>query len=336
MKILISEEKGTAIIMVALMMVVLCGFAALAIDGGNLYYRHTKLQDIADACALASCQQLGEEKGNVTNKQSAAFNEAVNYANKNDLTAQPISCTYSANVSCGDEPGTMNVSFPNDGISQVQVDIVVNSDLYFARVLGFNQTPVTVSARARLGTAKDYTGNLVPFCFFWKVDLDDYKTGQYVPLTLRTSQNQSGNFGYLDYSGNNTFDDNIVYGYNGNLNIDDPVNIDIPEDTNPGGKVGIVKSSLDERIGNDSCTWDNYCDENCPRIVILPVVNDLLEKDTNGKDIVHIVGFARFFLKDYENKTLGGYFLEKVDPSAITGGYNPEDDFMVQSVKLID
>jgi Flp pilus assembly protein TadG len=326
MKIFMREEKGSAIIMVALMMVVLSGFAALAIDGGNLYYRHTRLQDIADACALAAGHQYGEEEGDNTQKQSAAFDKAVDYANKNGLTTEPGDSTYSEKILYKGEPGTMNVSFLPDTY-EVTVDISVDSNLYFARVLGFSQTPVNVSATVKLEMAEEYTSNLVPICFEEGL-YETYETGMDVPLTFGPGDGCSGNYNYLDYKPSDEFDEYILNGYDGTLEVGDDVY------TMTGIRPGRVDPYIDERIARCTagCTPDDIKEENCPRVVILPIA----QIDVNGKDYVTITGFAKFFLIDYDKKDqlFSGYFLDEVDDSSVSGGV-PKYEYFTKSVKLI-
>jgi hypothetical protein len=54
----IRSEDGQVIALVAICLVVLLGFAALAIDVGNAYFSQRKLQASADAAALAGAQGL--------------------------------------------------------------------------------------------------------------------------------------------------------------------------------------------------------------------------------------------------------------------------------------
>jgi Flp pilus assembly protein TadG len=56
----IKNQKGVTIILVALLMLVLIGFAALAIDVGYYMVTRNELQNIADGAALAACSELGE------------------------------------------------------------------------------------------------------------------------------------------------------------------------------------------------------------------------------------------------------------------------------------
>ncbi|NML15302.1 pilus assembly protein TadG-related protein [Azohydromonas caseinilytica] len=51
-------QQGAVAVMFALSLVVLMGFAGLALDGGRLYVNKAELQNAADACALAAAQVL--------------------------------------------------------------------------------------------------------------------------------------------------------------------------------------------------------------------------------------------------------------------------------------
>ncbi|RJF92629.1 pilus assembly protein TadG-related protein [Noviherbaspirillum saxi] len=54
----LARQGGAVAILVGLSMVVLVGFAGLALDTGRLYIAKTELQNSADACALAAAQAL--------------------------------------------------------------------------------------------------------------------------------------------------------------------------------------------------------------------------------------------------------------------------------------
>ena len=57
------QERGVVAIIVALSLVVLVGFAGLALDLGKLYVAKSELQNSADACALALFTIIGVRKG---------------------------------------------------------------------------------------------------------------------------------------------------------------------------------------------------------------------------------------------------------------------------------
>ncbi len=75
-----NSQQGAALVLVALSIVALIGFIALAVSGGYLYFRHTRLQDISDATAIAAGIELVNAKGN-EGKRRQMLDVAVNMQN---------------------------------------------------------------------------------------------------------------------------------------------------------------------------------------------------------------------------------------------------------------
>src|SRR5258708_25668801 len=69
------SERGQSAVMVALLLVALVGMLALALDGGNAFFKRREAQNAADAGALAGAR----EWCNTQNATSAA-NRALEYA----------------------------------------------------------------------------------------------------------------------------------------------------------------------------------------------------------------------------------------------------------------
>ena len=61
-----NSESGQALVFTALALVVLIGFAGLAIDMGVLRYQKRILQSAADAAAIAGASNLASSSGGVT------------------------------------------------------------------------------------------------------------------------------------------------------------------------------------------------------------------------------------------------------------------------------
>ena len=55
-----EKERGAIAVLVALLMVVLLGFAAIAVDQGMLYAQKAQMQNGADAAALAIAQDCAK------------------------------------------------------------------------------------------------------------------------------------------------------------------------------------------------------------------------------------------------------------------------------------
>jgi Flp pilus assembly protein TadG len=328
-----KEERGNILVIVALAMVVLLGFTALAVDGGYLYSRHTRLQDIDDTVAIAAAHGIVQTTGNSTsNKKNAAFRESVEYLQKNNITVgTQDAANYTATISSNGDSGTMTLSFP-DGINQVKVDLRLNTSLYFAKTLGKDYTPVSVTATAQIASASKQTGGLIPVGIVANDPLhpdDGWVTGQHYDMTLGPSFGSSGNYGYLSFDQPNMFKTYMQYGYDQTLEVGQTVN------TYPGVNAGEVKNAIGARIENDNCTIANYTSHpNCPRLVYTPIVDKIGD---SGSSQVTIVGFAAFFIEGYTHNgnyiTLSGQFIGMVSPAEITQSYL---GYAVQSVRLIN
>ena len=117
-----DDERGVVLVLVALLMTVFMGMAAIAIDIGYFDQQHTQAQSAADAAALAGAAVLATS-------QSAATTNADSYVTKNMSTATPT------------------VSFPSSGGVKVVLNLTVQS--FFGHFLGVNSTNVSASATAK-------------------------------------------------------------------------------------------------------------------------------------------------------------------------------------------
>ncbi len=96
-----TTEKGQAILIIALSIIVLMGFAALAIDGARLYSERRAAQNAADAAVLSAALTKCTN-GNIVSaaQQIAASNGYNNDGVKNIVVVNnpPLSGTYSGNT----------------------------------------------------------------------------------------------------------------------------------------------------------------------------------------------------------------------------------------------
>lgn len=127
-----KEENGASMVLVVLSMVLVLGFASLAVDLGNAYKTKVEMQNACDLSALAAAALLPEE--NATKQEAKKYAE-LNGFDKKDVTVSII-----------------------DGGEKVEVKIEQDVKTYFAGVIGFNEVPVSCKAVAAAGEkkAKDY------------------------------------------------------------------------------------------------------------------------------------------------------------------------------------
>ncbi|WP_441407861.1 pilus assembly protein TadG-related protein [Arthrobacter sp. 2MCAF15] len=104
-----SRERGATAVLFALLVPVLFGVLAMALDVGRLVYEHQQLSNALDAAALAGATSLPDDP-------VAARNAAVAYAKANDAQADPAvtfwcvvaSTGASKTVASGQVPGVCN------------------------------------------------------------------------------------------------------------------------------------------------------------------------------------------------------------------------------------
>ena len=144
-----TKDRGQALVIIALAAVALFAFAALAIDGSNVFSDRRHAQNAADTSAMA-----------------AALTKIRNGTWQADGLARAASNGY-------DNNGTSNVvnvySPPIDGVyagnsQYVQVKIVSHVDTFFARVIGIPQVTNRVEAVTRAVPSTNtplYDGNAV-------------------------------------------------------------------------------------------------------------------------------------------------------------------------------
>lgn len=135
-------ERGAIAVLVALLLVVLLGFAALAVDAGMLYSERAQVQNGSDAAALAVAQKC-----------------AANTSDPNCSTTSPIAGDI-ANKNAND--GLNNVKSINLDLTNRKVTVTAGAQqaggapnavsLFFARVLGLNTSNVVTTSSVQWGS----------------------------------------------------------------------------------------------------------------------------------------------------------------------------------------
>ena len=161
LKKILKDEKGASVIMVAGAIVMIFGFAVLAIDLSMMQLAKTQLQNAADAAVLAGAMAHANEPGGQAEKEAAATAEAIRVAGLN-VAVQDI-----------DRPVVISaedVTFPGSETIRVtthrKIDTGDPVTLYFLKVLDpllDNQGEVTARAAAKIFCISG-TDCLRPFC----------------------------------------------------------------------------------------------------------------------------------------------------------------------------
>jgi Flp pilus assembly protein TadG len=231
-----SREEGAILVWMALMMVVLLGIGALAVDLGYAYAVKRQLSSTADSAALAGAQEAGMKfRDPLVQGCGPALDSLVEDA---------VKANYSANAPQGglDDPaveidcfGPDNVT-PASGLNAasvvVRVDTESSLDTFLGRVLGASTLEPAATATARVFGSQTQTG-LRPFL----VCLDDAQEAK-KPANAGDlfqsfyAQPKSGpkDTGGTEYSGTWGTNDELRIG-NNPLAVNDPVWVTIPDDS---------------------------------------------------------------------------------------------------------
>lgn len=152
----IKNERGAYMVFFAILIPILFGCAGLAVDLGNGFARHARLQKAADAAVLAAAYVY--DKDDVTDLKTVAHtyleaNLYVDTAMRDNYKIDKITKRV-----YGD--GT-------DETKGVLLSLYVsqNVDTTFMRILGLQKIPVSVEATARLVPDSPITGDLGVFGF---------------------------------------------------------------------------------------------------------------------------------------------------------------------------
>jgi Flp pilus assembly protein TadG len=180
----LKDQKGVTAVIIALLLVVFMGMAALAIDLGHLYVVKNELQNAADAGALAGARVLYNNNG--TSVNTGANQVAHDAAEANSSENVPVEVIWNGNNLTDDaQRGHWQFSTstftPNNATAPVDLWSVSAEDLdadpdfinavrvtarrnntpaasFFARIFGYNSFQRQASAVAYIG----FAGSLVP------------------------------------------------------------------------------------------------------------------------------------------------------------------------------
>jgi len=139
-----DRERGAVSVLVAILMVALLGFAALAVDVGMLYAERTQLRNGSDAAAIAVAQRCAKNQADVECSVSSTLARSLASSNAGD----GLSNVASLALDTAARTVTVTAGSQEAGKAPNQVS------LFFARALGINTTEVTVASSATWGSPR--------------------------------------------------------------------------------------------------------------------------------------------------------------------------------------
>lgn len=326
-----GRERGAAMVLVALVMVVLLGAVALAIDVGVLYTAKAQCQNAADAGALA----CGGYMLTLDNLNPGAVNKirakGAEYANYNKVLSNQVAIT-SAHVTVDLNLKRCRVCVPRTQATGNPVPT------FFAKVWGRQWVDVSACAAAEIANAQtsncikpwalpdafvDANGNALfdPGEYYEKGVTSygtDYRANGFdvgVQLIVKQADPQNaiapGQFFPIDLpipdspdTGGDRYRENIVTCNTTEISIGDILY------TENGNMIGPTKQGVEDLIALDpNAYWDAangavansaYGAAGSPRIIRIPFF-DPQDPPISGKTTVVVTNIASLFLEGIDN-----------------------------------
>ncbi|WP_216359139.1 pilus assembly protein TadG-related protein [Arthrobacter globiformis] len=146
-----EKERGATAVMVALMMVMLLSFGAIAVDVGGMYAEKAVTQNGADAAALAVAQKCAKNTADPACATDSTLSGTLANANAKD------NLTDVASTVVDKAAGKVTVT------TNAQDSSGVHFSTFFARIFGTDTTNIRAVAEATWGGAR--AGSIFPIAF---------------------------------------------------------------------------------------------------------------------------------------------------------------------------
>lgn len=137
-----QSERGAVSVVVAMMLVALLGFGAMAVDVAMMYSERTQLRNGADAAALAIAQKCAKSTSDADCSATSSLAVAIANTNANDGLSNIRS------VALDQTNRTVSVSVGSQEAGHTPNEV----SLYFARFLGLGTAEVNAPATVKWGS----------------------------------------------------------------------------------------------------------------------------------------------------------------------------------------
>jgi Flp pilus assembly protein TadG len=303
-----KNERGQALVLTVLSLVVLLGMSALVLDVGAWFHQKRHLQATADAAALAGAQLL-------PNNPAGASSQALSYGTKNGGGVAGADVTISSSRAT-DDTISVKAHKTNNGV--------------FSKVVGVFNVNIAATAKARVGAPASalHVAPMVVSCNHGLIKNCNNGNKQPEFLTPTTldfdPMGAPGAFGMLNLDGGNGTvgsSKEAAWILNG---FDKYLGLGLYK-SDPGAKFSSqkIRSALDARIGT---------------VLLFPVFRTLNGSGQNAQ--YDIIGWIGFYLTGYtvhgNSATLNGYFTEYIAQGIqASSGQGSPLAYGVRTVQLI-
>jgi len=287
---LYREEGGQSLVLVALALLAMLALVALVLDGGNAYAQRRRVQNAADAGAVAGARELA--LGGTDGQIYAKIDEYTRIRNG----ATSFEAVY---IPGGELVGGGAV--PSDA-SGVRVEAVITFPTFFAGVIGLAELTASTRSGASYGAVAEMSQGVYPIGANWQ----NYDYGQTYDI-WHHEQGGPGNFGWLSWWGCNSVPC-LRTSLTPPGNSEEYVNPHDPDD-----HILSIGDWVEGMPGVKSGAWGKLDD-----LIGVPITIIIWdEAEGQGANLnYHIAGFAEFVLEGYDKpKKITGRFIRWVVPT---------------------
>src|SRR5258708_4600170 len=296
-----SAKRGQILVILTILIPVLLGVVAMAVDISTFDWTWARMQSAADAAVLAGAS-------NLPTSPSRAKATATAYAITNGMVAGEVTAP----------------TVPVDGLS-ISITLSRSVPYYFGRVLGLTASPVVVSSTAALLTTGSVTGSM-------PIGLSAQTTYAYgQSITLQPGGGTANSWGALALgcTGASCYSNNLATGYPGLLSVGDTVQ------NEPGNKTGPTSTGINALVSagqtvDPGGTWADHTVTD-PPAVIVPVVD---WTGCSGSCTGPILGFSAIWVSGANGGAINIVFIcsaaSGTSPSKTAANYGTYRAVLVQ------
>ena len=286
----LRNERGAALVWVALMATILFGFTALVIDVGFVAQERRRMVTAADAAALAGAMELAYNR-----KQEAPLAEAA-------AIAKAESFALENGADFIDSITIETVEHNGENLKAVVARVGCNVEYTFGKLLGFEGQKVYASATAVYGFPLDGS-NILPIRHDSNIELG-------VQVTLGNDKLAPGNWGFLRPNDGSQGESAVADIFRGrkslSLRVQTGEEEDFAEIYTYTGKAGNqLIWGIEDRMKKVADPRDN----SITMEGLIPITDEFT--DVSGTTKIRVIGFAYFRLIDViteEYKKVGGLY----------------------------
>lgn len=289
------SEQGAVSVIVAIMMVALLGFAAVAVDVSMMYSERTQVRNGADAAALAIAQKCAKSTADPDCTSTSALAASLANGNAND----GLTNMKATSIDLPNQSVTVTAGAQEAGKTPNQVS------LFFASALGISSAEVNATSKAQWGTPAKGPAILPLAIAYCKLDIPvGGSTGVVQVLDQQTpacDNKLPGGFGWITTTG---------------------TSCSVTMTAGQSNDSGIWFDSDPGASAPSTCTVTDFNQMN-DQTVLLPLFD--LATGTGTAVKYYVKGFAAFHITGYhfasynwstggsiQNKTIRGYFVKFV------------------------